>query len=279
MIPFDFEYYKPCTIQEAIDLYRTLHADGKEPLYFCGGTEIITMARLNQLYTQAVIDIKDIPECTVLESNAELIEIGAAIPLAQLEEWKEFPLLSRVCNRIADHTSRYKITLGGNICGKIKYREAVLPLLIADSEITVASEDGLRKLPIHKIFNKQMNLNTGEFVVQAAIPKRYAEMPYITEKRTKIDRIDYPLITMAALRDGEAIRLSFSGLCEFPFRSQEIEKIVNDSNLHAEERARRSLNQIPAPVVEDINGSSDYRKFVFETLIIDVIRTLEGERP
>lgn len=54
---------------------------------------------------------------------------------------------------------------------------------------------------------------------------------------------------------------------------------MNDSNLHAEERARRSLNQIPAPVVEDINGSSDYRKFVFETLIIDVIRTLEGERP
>ncbi|WP_220483287.1 FAD binding domain-containing protein [Paenibacillus thiaminolyticus] len=117
MIPFDFEYYKPCTIQEAIDLYHTLHADGKEPLYFCGGSEIITMARLNQLYTQAVIDIKDIPECTVLESNAEQILIGAAIPLALLEEWKEFPLLSWVCNRIADHTSRYKITLGGNICG------------------------------------------------------------------------------------------------------------------------------------------------------------------
>ncbi len=31
MIPFDFEYYKPETIEEAVQLYAQLNARGKSP--------------------------------------------------------------------------------------------------------------------------------------------------------------------------------------------------------------------------------------------------------
>lgn len=279
MIPFDFEYFRPETVEEAVDLYHKLELANKAPMYFCGGTEIITMARLRQIETSAVIDIKDVPECRALEANDEKILIGAAISLARLEEEKVFPLLSRVCNRIADHTSRCKITLGGNLCGKIIYRETVLPLLLTDCEVIIAGKNGLKTVSIHDVFQKQMNLQADEFVVQVVIGKPFAEMPYITEKKTKIDRIDYPLITMAALKKEEAIRISFSGLCEYPFRSPELEEVVNDRNLNPEERASRSLNQIPGPVMDDINGSSEYRKFVLQNLIADAIRTLEGARP
>lgn len=278
MIPFDFEYYKPCTIQEAIELFRNLDAEGKKPIYYGGGTEIITMARLNQLRTQAVIDIKSIPECALLEENANHILMGSAITLSQLEEEKVFPLLSRVCNRIADHTSRCKITLGGNICGKIIYREAVLPLLVSESEIIIANETGLRNVPISTVFHKQMNLNASEFIVQIVTPKRYTEMPYVTEKKTKIDRIDYPLITVAGLRDGEELRFAFSGLCHFPFRSEALEKTLNDRRFSKEERILRSLSRIPDPIIDDINGSSEYRKFVLKNLMADAIKTLEGEQ-
>jgi len=278
MIPFDFEYFRPETVEEAVDLYHELDLANKAPKYFCGGTEIITMARLRQINTSAVIDIKDVPECKALEANDEQILIGAAISLARLEEEKAFPLLSRVCNRIADHTSRCKITLGGNLCGKIIYRETVLPLLLADCEVIIAGKNGLKTVSIHNVFHKQMNLQADEFIVQVVIGKSYAEMPYITEKKTKIDRIDYPLITMAALKKEETIRISFSGLCEYPFRSPELEEVVNDRNLSPEERASRSLNQIPGPVMDDINGSSEYRKFVLQNLIADAIRTLEGAR-
>lgn len=278
MIPFDFDYYNPHSVKEAVDLFRKLHTEKKEPLYYCGGTEIITMARLSQIVTKAVIDIKGIPECGVVESTDEQVLIGAAIPLARLEEETVFPLLSRVCNRIADHTSRCKITLGGNICGKIIYREAVLPLLLADSELVLAGEGGLRKVPIHEVFHQQMNLEPGEFIVQAAIRKPYVEMPYMTEKKTKIDRIDYPLVTVAALKVDETIRISFSGLCAFPFRSQMIEEVLSDRTLKPAERADRALSRISDPILEDINGSAEYRRFVVRNLLLDAIHTLEGER-
>ena len=34
MIPFDFDYYKPETIQEATLLYADLNKTGKKPLYY-----------------------------------------------------------------------------------------------------------------------------------------------------------------------------------------------------------------------------------------------------
>ena len=277
MIPFDFEYYRPDSFQEAVGMYRKLQADGKKPLYFCGGTEIITMARLNQLYTQAVIDIKKIPECGVFEADSDRLVIGSSITLARLEEERAFPLLSRVCNRIADHTSRCKITLGGNLCGKIMYRETVLPLLLADSEIVIAGESGLRKASIHECFEKQMNLGSGEFIVQIMTLKRYTELPYVTEKKTKIDRIDYPLVTTAALKDGSSLRIAFSGICEFPFRSPAIEKTLNDRNMDAPNKVASAISLLPDRVVDDIYGSSEYRKFVFANLLNDVMETFEGE--
>lgn len=49
---------------EAVDIYTRLCSEGKQPLYYGGGTEIISMARTHNIYTDAVIDIKGIPECS-----------------------------------------------------------------------------------------------------------------------------------------------------------------------------------------------------------------------
>ena len=56
MISFDFSYYKPVSIEEAILLYQTLTSQGKKAMYYAGGTEIITGARMNQIVFDAVID-------------------------------------------------------------------------------------------------------------------------------------------------------------------------------------------------------------------------------
>ena len=44
MIPFDFEYYRPDSISQAVDLFMSLTRQAKKPMYYGGGTEIISMA-------------------------------------------------------------------------------------------------------------------------------------------------------------------------------------------------------------------------------------------
>lgn len=64
MIPYDFDYYQPSTIEQATSLYQSLRLDGRKPKFFSGGTEIITLGRLNKVYTDAVIDLKKSPNIT-----------------------------------------------------------------------------------------------------------------------------------------------------------------------------------------------------------------------
>lgn len=57
MIAHPFEYYRPKTVQEAVWAYCEAAKNGT-PQYYGGGTEIITMARMDSIRPTAVIDLK-----------------------------------------------------------------------------------------------------------------------------------------------------------------------------------------------------------------------------
>lgn len=276
MIAFNFEYYKPDDIDEALDTYQSLVQKGKKVLYYGGGTEFISMARVNNVYADAVIDIKGIPECSTLLAENSIIIIGSGITLTRIVESNIFPLLGQSSRRVADHTIQGKITLGGNLCGTIIYRESVLPLLLCDSKVIIASANKRRTVSINEVFNKRMNLEPGEFIVQIVIDKEYALLPYAHVKRTKQDKIDYPLITSAALKKDNKIRIAFSGLCQFPFRSREVENALNDLSLPEEVRINNAIQNLPEAILNDDAGSSGYREFVLVNIIRDTFKRLGG---
>ena len=276
MIPFDFEYYRPNSIKEAIRLFHQLDKEGKRPLYYGGGTEIITMGRLQQIVTKAVIDLKDIPECNICEWNDQKLILGATLTLTHIQEAKVFPLLGETAGRAADHTARNKITLGGNIAGKIIYREAVLPFLLADSIFVIARKEGVKYIKAQQAFIEKLQLQKGEFLVQIITDQKYIESPYYSVKKRKLEKIDYPLVTVAALKSDEDIRIAFSGLCAFPFRSLAMEVVLNDWDIPVRKRIERALLHIPAPILDDIRGSRAYRIFILQHVLYDVLMKLEG---
>ncbi|WP_199619199.1 FAD binding domain-containing protein [Paenibacillus alkalitolerans] len=277
MIPYDFAYFKASTAEEAVELYRSLHAQGKQPVYYSGGTEIITLGRLSEVYTEAVIDIKGIAECHTLRLDRNELVMGAAVTLTKLQESNLFPLLGQAVGEIADHTARNKITLGGNICAQIYYREAALPLLIADTDVVVAGTNGRRRIPLNSIFDKRPQLEAGELLLQLITPSEYLGLPYYCIKKRRQWDVGYPLITVAALKKEDKIRVSFSGVCRFPFRDERIEECLNDTRLNPEARIERAIQHLPRPVSDDVEGSPEYRIFVLKNTLLDVLQALEGE--
>lgn len=278
MISYDFEYHKPTSISEATHLYQSLQSQGKKPMYYCGGTEILTLGRVNRIVTGAIIDIKGILDCNVLKLEENLLIMGVANTLTKLNETNYFPLLSKTIIEIADHTARNKITLGGNICANIFYREAVLPLLLTDSQVVIASPNGVKVSFIHEVFHQTLNLNDGEFLVQVKTDNSYFKMPYVSVKRRRQWDIGYPLITVAAIKNDNEIRVAFSGLCSFPFRSQQIEQSLNNRQISRQSRIDQVINDIPAPILDDVHGSAEYRLFVLKNTLNNVLDALEGER-
>jgi len=277
MISFDFEYYRPTSIDEAIKLFFELDSQGKSPIYYAGGTEIITMARLNNIFTDAVIDIKEIPECNLLQVKKDKIVIGSAVTLNRISETNLFPFLSAVIRRTADHTSRNKITLGGNICGNIPYRETVLPFLSSDSDALIAKRSGVKTVPINSIFNGELKLEKGEFLTRIVTDKNYANFPFEYVKRTKQGKVDYPLVSLACLKKDDSIRMAFSGLCISPFRSSKVEETINDKNIFAEDKLERIIPYLPSPIMNNLQSSAEYRKFVTGNILADVLKKIGGD--
>ncbi|MBS4210273.1 FAD binding domain-containing protein [Bacillus sp. FJAT-50079] len=272
MIPFDFEYYRPASIKEAIETYEQLQADGKTIVYISGGTEFITFSRVNQMNADAVIDIKGIPECTLLEEQDDQLVMGSAVSLNTITESGLFPLLGEKLRRIADHTSRNKITIGGNLNSHFIYREGVLPLLISDAQVKIAGMDEEEILPL-----ETLKLEQGQFLTQIFVDKAYVDLPFKNVKKTKVSTVAYPIVSISALVKEKQMRVAMSGVCEYPFRSIEIERVINDFSRSAEERVNEAIGVLPGPVIGDIEASAPYREFVLKQALSETIAALEGE--
>jgi CO/xanthine dehydrogenase FAD-binding subunit len=271
MIPYDWIYCRPDTLSEASAAYVQFQSEGLSPVYYSGGSEVITMSRACSIRPGAVVDLKSIPECLELEQNEDKLVIGAANTLGRIKDSKLFALLGTACGRIADHTNQCRITLGGNLCGTIIYRETSLPLMLCDAQILLFGPEGMRCEAFNNVFFRRMHLAPGEFVVQIHIPSWALNAPYIHVKKTAQEKIDYPLVNVTALRAGEEIRVAFSGLCAFPFRSRKIARVLCDRSLSCEARVEAVAGLLPEKAHTDVEGSGEYRLFVLKNTLLDLL--------
>lgn len=222
MIAADFPYLRAETADEAVDAWSR----HKGARYLAGGTEITTAARRTAApAVTALVDIKRIPEANIHEICGDCFRLGAALALSDVIAGDAFPLLNAVLRGIADHTVRNRLTLGGNVCGMLPYREAVLPLLLADASVLTLTprKDGAPPVrserPLRKIFDKRLILAPGELVLSFCIPLDVPEWPWSHHRRTRTGPVDYPLVTSCMVREGQSIRLAVSGVHPYPFRS------------------------------------------------------------
>lgn len=276
MIPFDFIYVRPNSLKEAALAYQELETKGKSPVYYAGGSEIITMSRIGSIEPGAVIDIKYIQECKVLSLDKQKLHIGAICTLNEISQSQLFPLLSLSCGRIADHTNQCRITIGGNLCGSIIYRETSLPLLISDAEIIIFSQSGERTVPFQSVFDGRMRLSPGEMIVELTVPLWALSARHAHIKKTANEKIDYPLLSLAAIQHENKIRAAFSGICPHPFRSKEIEYLLNDNKISFSQRAEAAADLLPDTVYSDAQSSREYRLFVLKNTLLELLEGFQN---
>ena len=277
MIPYDLVYQRPRTLEEAVRLFERNRADGLQPAYYAGGTEILSFIRQNRIRPDALIDIKEISECRSAGRKDGHVVLGAALSLNEVIDSGLFPLLSAACSRIADHTVRNRLTLGGNLCGRLPYREAVLPLLAAEAEAEVAGPAGSRWESLTGLFDKRLRLQPGHLLLRIRVQLEATRSPSFHGRRQRGTRVDYPLVTCCLLKmDGES-RLAVSGACGYPVRDTAAEKLLNDSSLDRREKIERVAAHYAPRIRGDFRASGEYRSFLFERILAEGLNELTGE--
>ncbi len=277
MISFDFDYYQADNAEEAVEKFLKLKEKNKNVAYYNGGTEIVTYARKDKMNFDALIDIKNIPACNEFEDSGDKIIIGASVTLNEIAEKNYFPLLSRSSEVVADHTTRNHITLGGNLLGRLPFKEPLLPLLVTEAEVTTFNKDGYQTRPITEVFDKRMVLDKEEILLQITVDKNKTKLPYFQTRKVKQSEIDYPILHIAALKENETIKFALSSLCPFPFRSEDIEEILNDSSLDKADKIDKVVENLPVPINSNLRGGKEYKEMLFRNSLQACLDSLGGE--
>jgi len=112
----EFELLRPTSLAEAVRA-RATHHDAR-PLG--GGTDLVVNIRRGIVAPQILVDLTRIAELRRIRADADGIEIGAAVTLAELaahpDVARHYPVLAQAAASIAGPTQRGMGTVGGNLC-------------------------------------------------------------------------------------------------------------------------------------------------------------------
>jgi len=111
-----FEYLRPASIKEALELYDKFEGGA---VYLSGGTDLVPRMKLGLERPSAVIDIKQIAPLKRVEDQGEWVKIGSLVPLFDLrqEGWvvDNFPALKASLDATSCETLQMRGTIGGNL--------------------------------------------------------------------------------------------------------------------------------------------------------------------
>lgn len=267
MIPGQFAYHRPSSIEQAVRLLADL---GDEARPLAGGHSLIPMMKLRMAAPEHLIDLGGIADLKGVRDQGASIIIGAMTTQNELIHSDllaaKLPIIRETSLLIADPQIRYVGTLGGNVANGDPGNDMPALMMCLDATYHIAGPSGSRTIKARDFYEGAYftALEPGEIVTSVEIPVPPAGHGYAYEKlKRKIG--DYA--TAAA-----AVVLSFSGgkvatcaigltnVSETPLLAEEAAEILIGTALDPASitKAVSAAEAITAPA-SDGRGPADYR--------------------
>ena len=172
MRPACFEFHKPESLEQAVDLLAELGEDAR-PL--AGGYSLVPMMNLRLARPAHLIDI-NLLSLDAIELSGEVIRLGGLVRHAEVLRdpliAEHLPLFAEAARHIAHPTIRRRGTLGGSIAHADPTAELGLLALLYGGVVIAASTNGERRIPVDEFFKGAFTtaLEVGELVVAVEVP-------------------------------------------------------------------------------------------------------------
>ena len=173
MIPPQFAYFAPTTLQEALTLLRHY---GSEAKLLSGGQSLIPLMKLRLATPAYLIDINRIPGLDYLHERNGFLSIGALTREADLERSAlvraQYPIVCDTARVIGDPLVRNLATIGGNLAHADPANDHPATLLALEAEVVATGLDGERTIPVAEFFTDFFTtaLRPDEILTEVRIP-------------------------------------------------------------------------------------------------------------
>ncbi|HYE72851.1 MAG TPA: xanthine dehydrogenase family protein subunit M [Blastocatellia bacterium] len=267
MIPANFEYFAPTTIDEALQL---LEQHGDDCKVLSGGQSLIPVLKLRLAAPAVVIDLGRINELDFIKAEGNTIRIGALATHRAIESSdvikESVPLLAECAAQIGDQQVRNRGTLAGSLVHADPAADWPAAMLALGAEIVARSSAGERVIKAEDFFVEMMTsaLEPNEIVTEVRVPipaqpraAAYMKVPQAAS--------GFALVGIAAQLelDGGKIKsasIGVTGLAPKAYRASSVEAALLGQSLDAVATAAAKADAEASDAMEDIHASGEYRR-------------------
>lgn len=270
MIPVEFDYEAPTSVDEALRLLGEANSAGRDVKLLAGGQSLLPVLRLRMAAPELIIDLSKVQEMKGVSSSGGGISIGAMTPHAVVASdplVKEHALLLSVASQtVADPQVRHRGTFGGALAHADPAGDLPAPALALDAEFVIAGPNGRRTVPGAEFFTDLFTtaLEEDEILVAVNVPS-YAGWGAHYEKFNRVSQAWSIVAAAVAVRvEGGSIaeaRVGLTNMGSVPVRAKAVEQALVGASADA-----ASIREACAAAGEgttppsDANAEADYRK-------------------
>lgn len=273
MIPANFDYVRPGSVEEAVG---ALAEHGPDAKVLAGGHSLLPLMKLRLAHPAVIVDIGRIDGLRGIREDGDWLAIGATtthrdIVTSDLVQ-QHCSVLAGVTATVGDPQVRHRGTIGGSLAHGDPASDQPTVVVALDAQLVAEGPGGRRTIPAADFFTDWMAtaLGTDEVLVEVRVPK----LDGWTWNYQKFNRVAQAWAIVGACAivrrdDGSVgdVRVGLTHMGPTPLRASATEGSLagTDGGPDAIRAAAERAAEGTSPT-EDLNADPDYREHLARVL-------------
>ena len=275
MLPAPFEYHRPETLEEALQL---LAEHGEDAKVLAGGQSLIPLMKLRFAEPKRLIDVNRIAGLDAIEERDGSLRIGALVRHHQLvssEVIKDrYPTIAAAAPMISDPIVRNLGTIGGSLAHADPSGDLGSVMLALGATIVVRSSDGEREIAATDLAAGpfQSSIGPTELLTEIRVPSPGPRSggTYLKLERKVGDFATVAVAVSLTLENGSVgragIGLTSVGLTNLKAEAAEAALAGAAPGDEAWAEAGRRAAEAAEPTT-DVRGSAEYKRHMVDVYV------------
>ena len=280
MIPGQFEYHAPSTLDEALAL---LAEHGSDARVLAGGQSLIPLMKLRLASPAVLIDLNGVDSLSGIEEQDGQLRIGAMTRHSVLERSEligsRYPLIADAAAVIADPLVRNRGTTGGSLAHADPAGDLGSVMTALGAEVVVTGPGGERTLSIDELLLGPFmtTLEEGEILTEVRVPQPAERSGGAYEKlERKVGDFATAAVAVQLTRENgscASIGIGLTAVGPTTIRASEAEDALRGGSLDEDAlRAAAVLAAAASDPAADLRGSEEYKRDMVRVLTLRALR-------